>query len=98
MIAAYLRVSSDEQREQKTIELQRVEIERFCAERNLQVERYEDDGISGEIPFGTRPGGSRLLRHLSEGKVDRVLVWRLDRLGREMFVLITALAEIERYV
>jgi site-specific DNA recombinase len=97
MIATYLRVSSDEQREQKTIELQRVEIGRFCEAQKLQVAYYEDDGVSGEIPFDNRVGGARLLKDLAAGKVDRVLVWRLDRLGREMRVLITALAEIERY-
>jgi site-specific DNA recombinase len=96
-MAAYLRVSSDEQREQKTIELQRVEIRQFCEAYKLQVEFYEDDGVSGEILFGNRPSGARLLKDLADRQVDRVLVWRLDRLGREMFVLITALAEIERY-
>jgi site-specific DNA recombinase len=97
MIAAYLRVSSDEQREQQTIELQRIEIRRFCDLQKISVDFYEDDGVSGEVPLGNRLGGSRLLRDLCDHRVDRVLVWRLDRLGREMFVLITALAEIERY-
>jgi site-specific DNA recombinase len=97
IVAAYLRVSSDEQREQNTIELQRVEIRRFCEIQKLQVEFYEDDGVSGEIPLCNRPAGARLLNDLAARKVERVLTWRLDRLGREMLVLITALAQIEAH-
>jgi DNA invertase Pin-like site-specific DNA recombinase len=97
MIAAYLRVSSDEQREQKTIEHQRIALRDYCKTRELQVEFYEDDGLSGDEAFEQRTGGARLLKDLTAGKADRVLVWDIKRLGRDMLVLITALAQIEKY-
>jgi len=43
---------------------------------------YEDQGVSGRQSFQDRPAGRRLLDDLSKGKIDRVIVLRLDRLGR----------------
>jgi site-specific DNA recombinase len=98
MIAAYCRVSSEEQAQNQTIEDQRVKIQDYCRTRELQVEFYDqDDGVSGEEALEERPGGARLLKDLAAGKADRVVVSALDRLGRNMKVLVVALAQIERY-
>lgn len=43
---------------------------------------YKDEGVSGRISFQDRPSGKRLLKDVENGKVDRVIVLRLDRLGR----------------
>ena len=45
-------------------------------------EHYDDGGISG----GTleRPGIQRLLRHIKDGKVDVVVVYKIDRLTRSL--------------
>ena len=43
---------------------------------------YEDQGVSGRLPFNERPSGKRLINDIEKGKVDRVIVLRLDRLGR----------------
>src|SRR5215204_4231941 len=82
-IALYLRVSSEEQRNRETIEIQREFLEQYCGLYELEVAGiYKDDGISGTIPLHERPDGRRLLQDAREGKVQMVLVYRLDRLGR----------------
>ena len=43
---------------------------------------YQDEGISGRIPFKTRPAGKKLLNDISGGKINKVVVLRIDRLGR----------------
>jgi site-specific DNA recombinase len=50
--AMYLRVSTEEQRERQSIATQRTFAERFCTTNNISPYGwYEDDGVSGTIPF-----------------------------------------------
>src|SRR5919107_5150135 len=51
---------------------------------------YKDDGISGTIPLHERPEGRRLLHDAKEGRFKTVLVYRLDRLGRSLLVIVDA--------
>src|SRR5687768_16137029 len=82
-IALYLRVSSEEQRNRETIEIQSEFLEQYCRLYELEVAHiYEDDGLSGTIPLHERPGGRRLLEDARARKFDAVLVYKLDRLGR----------------
>jgi site-specific DNA recombinase len=96
-IAIYLRVSTDEQRERQSIETQREELERFCRLQSLHVaETYADDGLTGTIPVNLRPAGGRMLRDARAKKFDRVLVYKLDRLGRDTMVTLEAVAELAK--
>jgi site-specific DNA recombinase len=84
-VALYCRVSSDDQKERDTIENQ-VEILNTYAEMNEHMEvidEYLDNGVSGTIPFIERPGSSKLIKDASNGKFDTVLVWKVDRFGRD---------------
>jgi site-specific DNA recombinase len=50
-VALYLRVSSEEQRDRETIEIQREFLEPYCELYGFEVvETYADDGVSGTIP------------------------------------------------
>src|SRR5215217_9787095 len=90
-VALYLRVSSEEQRDRQTIEIQRDFLEQYRSLYKLEVaEIYADDGVSGTIPLHERPEGRRLLEDAKEGKVQIVLVYRLDRLGRSLLVIVDA--------
>jgi site-specific DNA recombinase len=90
-IALYLRVSSEEQRDRETIEIQDEFLEEYCRPYGLEVaDVYADDGISGTIPLHERPEGRRLLQDAREGKFQMVLVYRLDRLGRSLLVIVDA--------
>src|SRR5918993_4145798 len=85
-VAPYLRVSSEEQRERETIEIQREFLEQYCRLYGLEVVQiYADDGVSGTVPLHGRPEGRRLLEDAKEGKFSTLLVYRLDRLGRGLF-------------
>ncbi len=96
-LAVYLRVSTEEQRERQSIATQRDAAERYCLASGLPVYRvYADDGVSGTIPVGLRPDGSELLRDARLKKFDQVVVYKLDRLGRETGLILEAVAELKR--
>jgi len=83
MKVAYLRVSSDEQREKQTIKTQRVEVEKFCAAQKVKLDKfYQDDGVSGTIPLGKRLYGSAIMRDAAAGLIGEIYVLKFDRLGR----------------
>jgi site-specific DNA recombinase len=90
-IGLLLRVSSEEQRERETITLQDEFLHEYCKLYGLEVAGiYADDGISGTIPLHERPGGRRLMEDAKAGKFDVVLVYKLDRLGRTLLVIVDA--------
>ena len=90
-IALYLRVSSEEQRERETIEIQVEFLNEYCRLYELEVvDTYADDGVSGTIPLHERPEGKRLLEDAKAGRFDAVLVYKLDRLGRSLLVIVDA--------
>jgi DNA invertase Pin-like site-specific DNA recombinase len=90
-LALLLRVSSEEQRDRETIEIQREFLQEYCRLYGLEVVQiYADDGVSGTIPLRERPEGRRLLEDAKEGKFSTLLVYRLDRLGRSLLVIVDA--------
>lgn len=77
----YARVSTEEQ----NLDLQ------VRALREAGCDRiYSDCGISGRAH--SRPGLDRALKHLKKG--DKLVVWRLDRLGRSLLHLVNLLEEL----
>ena len=77
-VALYLRVSSEEQRDRETIELQRDFLEQYCNLHELEVtDVYEDNGVSGTIPVHERPEGRQLLEDAKGDGFGAVLVYRL---------------------
>jgi site-specific DNA recombinase len=95
-VALYLRVSSEEQRERETIDIQREFLEQYRELYGLEVaEVYADDGVSGTIPLHERLEGRRLLEDAREGKFQTVLVYKLDRLGRSLLVIVDAHDRLE---
>src|SRR5215218_964436 len=90
-VALYMRVSSEEQRDRETIEIQREFLEQYCRLYGLEIaEIYADDGVSGTVPLHERPDGRRLLEDAREDRFTAVLVSKLDRLGRSLLVIVDA--------
>jgi site-specific DNA recombinase len=90
-VALYLRVSSEEQRDRETIEIQGDFLEQYRSLYELEVAGiYKDDGVSGTVPLHERPEGRRLLKDAKDGKFATVIVYRLDRLGRSLLVIVDA--------
>ena len=73
--AIYLRVSSKQQDHASQLP----DLERWIAAHDGAVVWYRDKFTGKTMD---RPGMEKLLADLRAGKVDRIVVWRLDRLGR----------------
>jgi len=93
--AIYCRVSTEEQKEGRTIDSQIRELEDF-AQTNSHVvtARYIDDGWSGSIL--NRPELDRLRDKADKGLFEAVLVNDVDRLSRELAHLGVIKKDLER--
>lgn len=97
-VGIYLRVSTEEQRERQSIATQRDFGTRYCDLHQLPVyEVFADDGVSGTVPFESRPGGRRVLEAAKQGTFDQLLVFKLDRLGRDTRLILNSVAELEKH-
>jgi DNA invertase Pin-like site-specific DNA recombinase len=87
-VAIYSRVSTVEQDTDNQV----LELRRYSDQRRWQVLEYCDRGVSGAKE--SRPALDSLLRDARRRKFDVVLVWRLDRLGRNLRHLILLIDEL----
>jgi site-specific DNA recombinase len=96
LYAEYGRTSTDEQVDAGTIQNQRDFLSNYRDLYKLPCTgQYYDDGVSGTVPLGERPEGRRLLEDARAGKFKVLLVYRLDRLGRNLKSLLDALEELD---
>ena len=84
----YERLSDDDKdkrsfsSESESITSQKLQIEQFCKENNINLSsNYFDDGITG-LTF-EREGWNQLIDAIKQGKVDCVITKDLSRLGRD---------------
>lgn len=87
--AIYARVSTVDQ----TCENQLIELHRYAAARGWTVTDYVDEGISGAKD--RRPALDTLLADARRRRFDVLVVWRLDRLGRNLRHLVTLLEDTQ---
>lgn len=87
-IALYARVSSNDQ----TCENQLNELRRYVQARGWDATEYVDTGVSGAKD--RRPALDQLMTDARQRRVDCVVVWRLDRFGRNLRHLVTAIEEL----
>ena len=74
-------------------ELQLVPLREYCQRRGLTITgEYVDNGISGK--HERRPELDRLIQAARKRQIDSILVWKLDRFGRSLKHLVTALDEL----
>src|SRR5690606_9032837 len=85
--AIYIRVSTEEQvKEGYSISAQTQKLKAFCISQGWEVEGlYIDEGISAKDM--ERPQLQEMLQDIKEGKIECVLVYRLDRLTRSVLDL-----------
>lgn len=92
MNAIYLRVSSEKQ----SSEMQLHAISMFLASKGIKdYVTYQDEGISGNDP--DRPGLKMLLSDVKAGKVETLVIYKLDRLFRGLSHLIDTLELFNQY-
>jgi len=87
--AIYARVSTFDQEPENQL----AELRRYAAARAWTATEHVDRGISGAKD--RRPALDRLLVDARRRRFDVLVVWRLDRLGRNLRHLITLLEELQ---
>jgi len=86
--AIYARVSTAEQ----TTANQLLELRRYVEVRGWPAQEFVDEGVSGARE--SRPALDELVKAAKRRKIDTLVVWRLDRLGRNLRHLILLLDEL----
>jgi len=93
--ALYARVSSDRQKEEKTIDSQIATLkERIKEDGNILVGEFVDEGWSGETI--DRPELANLRERVKNGEFEAVYIYHLDRLSRELGNQLYVISEIKR--
>ena len=72
------------------------EIEKYCKLNDYEMlPPYIDNGISG-AKMENRPGLQQMLNDLKNNKLDKIVVWKLTRLGRSMKDILQIIEECEK--
>src|SRR5690606_35357589 len=87
--ALYARVSTTDQ----DPENQLLELRAYAEARGWQAREYVDHGVSGAKE--SRPALDTLLKDARRRRFDVLVVWRLDRLGRNLRHLVLYLYELQ---
>lgn len=97
-VVGYVRVSTDLQADQGYgLDVQRDEIRSWAKSNGHRlVDTFTDEGVSGATDPGQRPAFAKALAMLQAGKVDAIVVPRLDRLARDLILQEQLLAEVRR--
>jgi DNA invertase Pin-like site-specific DNA recombinase len=89
--ALYLRVSTADQ----TTDNQLLDLQRVAQQRGWKVtEIFIDHGISGSKGRDKRVALDRMCKAASQGKLDVVAAWSIDRLGRTLSHLVAFVDEL----
>lgn len=97
-LAAYVRVSTDRQAEKGLgLVVQRETIAAWAKANSHEIiVVYADEGVSGSNGLDTREGLLDALGALKRREVDGLVVYRLDRLARDLILQEQLLAEVKR--
>jgi DNA invertase Pin-like site-specific DNA recombinase len=87
--AIYARVSTFDQEPENQL----VELRRYAAARGWDAREFVDHGVSGAKE--RRPALDAMVADAKRRRFDVVVVWRLDRLGRNLKHLITLIDEMQ---
>jgi DNA invertase Pin-like site-specific DNA recombinase len=90
-VALYARVSTLNGQNPET---QLLELREYASRRGWEViGEYVDAGVSGSKD--SRPSLNRMMSHAHQRRFDGIVVWKLDRFGRSLKHLVTAISELE---
>lgn len=93
----YPRVSTDDQvREGFSLDEQEKEMKKLCMYKNYQIYKvYHEEGVSAKNM--NRPKFQEMIQDLKDGKINRIIVYKLDRLTRSIQDLEVICKLIEKY-
>ena len=86
--AIYIRVSTQDQ----TPENQKNPLIEYCNREGLEYEIFEEFASGAKE---SRPELDKMMQGIRAGKFDKVLVWKLDRLGRSLQHLLLLISEFK---
>lgn len=97
-VAAYVRVSTDEQKRSGLgLEAQRARVMAMALVKDWpEPTIYSDEGISGTKESAKRPGLARMLAECRAGQYRAVIILSLDRLGRKTRLVLDLVEELTR--
>lgn len=87
-LIGYCRVSTENQKDEGTIEHQVKDIENYAKQNGHHLAKvFRDNGVSGSLEWHQREGMVELFNFMSEHRdIDGVLIYKLDRLARDLRV------------
>jgi DNA invertase Pin-like site-specific DNA recombinase len=90
--AVYARVSTSDKGQDPEMQLR--ELREYCERRGWTItSEYVDVGVSGSKD--SRPELNKLMADAKQRRFDAILCWKLDRFGRSLKHLVSALGEFE---
>lgn len=97
IVVGYVRVSGINQVENGGgLDIQKKRITEYCKDKGYNLGRfYEERGVSGAVR--DRPALLTLLKDCESGKIKRVVVFRHDRLAREITTAIWIETQLKKY-
>lgn len=97
-VVAYLRVSTDKQAEQGLgLEVQEAAVRKWAKANGYRVVAWtRDEGVSGSNGLDTRIGLLDAIATVRDGQAAGIVVYRLDRLARDLVLQENLLADIRR--
>ncbi|MDE3070865.1 MAG: recombinase family protein, partial [Acidobacteriota bacterium] len=94
-VCLYTRISTDEENQPTSLHSQRERLERFVSsQEGWRVVAHEEDRATGTKL--DRPGLQAALELARQGKIDLLLVYRVDRLSRKVRQLAQLAEELDR--
>ena len=94
-VCLYTRISTDEENQPTSLHSQRERLEAFCAsQEGWRIVAHQEDRSTGTKL--ERPGLQAALELARTGKVDLLLVYRVDRLSRKVRQLAQLAEELDR--
>jgi len=87
-LVGYCRVSTDNQKEEGTIEIQVKALKQYGNKNNFElIKIFKDEGVSGSSELENRAGLAELFNFIEDNKgVEGVLIFKLDRLARDLYI------------
>lgn len=97
-VAAYIRVSSENENQEDSYETQKVYFEEVlsCNPNWMSAGVYADYGTSGTSRH-CRTGFNRLMRHCEEGRIDRIVTKSISRFARNTRDFLKALKVLKEH-
>ncbi|GAI77050.1 unnamed protein product, partial [marine sediment metagenome] len=87
-VIGYCRVSTEGQKEEKTILVQEQNIKEYAKKNNFKlIKIFSDEAISGGSELENRPDLSSLFNFVEVNEdIEAVIIFKLDRLARDLYI------------